>query len=427
MTARTTSRAACLLAALAGLSGSLSAQQPTPGFTLAEARAAALAASPDRAAAQAAREAAAARARQAGALANPRLTWGYEETSLAGQRNSQSVVALEQPLEFTGVRGARQEAARLRAEAAEADLRAVEGHVAFATVRAYAQAQAADERLALAQRAAAAFDRAQRVTGARLAAGDVSGYEARRIRLEAARYAVLRAEAALARRTAYVALAVLVHVPVDSLIRTGLAPLQPLPALAPALSRDSLISLAAGRRPEMLAAVRHAAAALADARATGRERVPVPTATAGWKTERTATGSARLDGFAAGISVPLPLWDRRGGALAAADADARRRSAEADLMRRRVLREAEEAYAALRAVEEEVALLSPALGADAAAALTAAESAYGEGDVSLVEWLDAVRAYHEAESVLATLRAELHVRRAALEQATGILIEDRQP
>jgi cobalt-zinc-cadmium efflux system outer membrane protein len=416
-----------LLAALAWLPRPAISQQPPRRLTLEDARAAARRVSPDLAAARAAVDAASARARQAGALTNPTLSYAYEQTSAGGQRNSQSIAALEQPLELTGVRGARHDAARLRQEAAEADLRAAEGQLGFEVTRAYALAQAADERMALADRAATAFDRAQRVTGARLVEGDVSGYEARRIRLEGARYGVLRAEAALARRTAFVALAALVAAPADSLVLPALAPTDSIPPALPAISRDSILALALRRRPELLAAERHATAALADARAAGRERIPVPIAAAGWKTERTATGG-RLDGFVAGLSLPLPFWDRRGGAVAAADADARRRAADVDIARRRVAREAEEAYAALRAAEEEVARLSPTLGPEAAAALKAAETAYTEGEISLVEWLDAVRAYHETEAIFVTLRAELHVRRAALERATGgTLYEDRQP
>jgi len=424
---RTISLSVGLLSALAWPTRPAISQQAPRGLTLQEARAAARRVSPDLAAAQAALDAASARARQAGALTNPLVSYAYEQTSAGGQRTSQSIAALEQPLELTGVRGARRGAALLRREAAEADLRAAEGLLVFDVTRAYALAEAADERLALAARAATAFERAQRVTVARLAAGDVSGYQARRIGLESARYAALRAEASLARRTAYLSLASLTGFPADSLMLSGLAPPESLPSPLTALSLDSIVALAVRQRPELLAAGRQAAAALADARAAGRERIPVPIAAAGWKTER-AIGGARLDGFVAGISLPLPFWDRRGGAVAAADADARRRAAELDMVRRRVVREAVEAYAAVRAVDEELEQLRSALGAEAAAALRAAESAYLEGEIPLIEWLDAVRAYHEAESIFATLRADSHVRRAALERATGgILFEDRQP
>jgi outer membrane protein TolC len=45
--------------------------------------------------------------------------------------------------------------------------------------------------------------------------------------------------------------------------------------------------------------------------------------------------------------------------------------------------------------------------------------AYREGEISLLEWLDTIRAYHEAESAYADLRSEYITRRAALERATG--------
>ncbi len=410
-----------------GFAAPLEAQQSAPGLTLEAARAAARRVSPDLAAARAAVVAAQARSRQASALANPILSYGYEATSTGGLRNSQSIAALDQALEFTGVRGARHDAARLRAEAAEADLRAAESRLAFEVTRAYAMAQAADERRALAAGAVAAFDRAQRVTAARLAAGDASGYEARRIRLEAARYAALGAEAVLDHRTARIALATLVGLPADSLVLAGPSPAETAPTAPAALTRDSVLTLALKRRPELSGAERLVAAAVADTRAAVRARIPVPVATAGWKTESVASGGARLGGFVAGISLPLPLWDRQAGAVAAADADAGRRSAEADAVRRRIAREAEEAYIALRSAEEQVVLLGPPLG-EAAAALRAAENAYVEGEIPLVEWLDAVRATYEAQSTFATLRAEVRVRRAALERATGHhLFEDREP
>ena len=60
------------------------------------------------------------------------------------------------------------------------------------------------------------------------------------------------------------------------------------------------------------------------------------------------------------------------------------------------------------------------VGHPSAPALSAAQVAYAEGEISLVEWLDAVRAYHEAEATFASLRAESLIRRAALERVVGM-------
>jgi cobalt-zinc-cadmium efflux system outer membrane protein len=160
-------------------------------------------------------------------------------------------------------------------------------------------------------------------------------------------------------------------------------------------------------------------ASAADARVTSRERIPVPVLTAGAKSEEVG-GGADFRGFVAGVSLPFPLWDRRGGAVEAANAETRRRAAEAEVVRRRAVREVKEAVEGLRAVDEQLAVLAPQLGRESQRALGAAQVAYSEGEISLVEWLDAARAYQEAEATFASLRAESLIRRAALERAVGI-------
>ena len=150
------------------------------------------------------------RERQAGARPDPSLSYGREQTSRNGSTNSQDIAALEQPLEIAGQRGARIAAARYAQRAAATRLTVATAELDFAVTRAYATALAAERRVALAAQAAAAFTAARRVSEIRLASGDVSGYAARRVRLESARYAALVAEATLTQRAARRALAALV-------------------------------------------------------------------------------------------------------------------------------------------------------------------------------------------------------------------------
>jgi outer membrane protein TolC len=78
-----------------------------------------------------------------------------------------------------------------------------------------------------------------------------------------------------------------------------------------------------------------------------------------------------------------------------------------------------EAYDGYRALAAQLEILAPELGGETRVAMRAVQVAYSEGDATVVEWLDAVRAYQEAESSFATLRAEAMIRRAALERALG--------
>ena len=171
--------------------------------------------------------------------------------------------------------------------------------------------------------------------------------------------------------------------------------------------------------PDIRAAELVHAAEQAEARLAQREVVPNPTFAIGYKREEFPDVSDSFEGFVAGVSVPLPLWDRRGGAVAAAEAEARGGAAELRQVRRRVALEVERTWGELQAASEQLEAIRPQLGSEAEAALTAARTAYHEGEIALVEWLDTARAYYEAESTYADLLADHFIRRAALERAVG--------
>ena len=118
--------------------------------------------------------------------------------------------------------------------------------------------------------------------------------------------------------------------------------------------------------------------------------------------------------------MPLPLFDRRAYAVAAANATARQASAEVDVIERRVAREIVDAAGALRAADAERALLLPHVGTEARLALRAVRAAFAEGEITLAEWLDAVRAWQETEVALLTLDTDIALARATLARALGL-------
>ncbi|MGK2961526.1 MAG: TolC family protein [Gemmatimonadaceae bacterium] len=405
-----------VMAALCSVEIPAYAQSQTANrLSLEEARTLARAASPDLRAAQAAVDATRGRELQAGAVGNPGLTYSTEQTSSAGQSSSQRIAGLEQRLEIGGQRGSRRDAATARRRAAEAKLRGASAAVDFEVARAYAQVIGADRRARLARQAAAAFTEAGRVSASRLAAGDISGYTDRRLRLEGARYAALEAEAMLSSRAARIALSSLISASADSIQAVAAVLSDSIPVAIPPLSRAVLSATAHRNRADYLTASLEAEALSAESRLASRDRIPSPVLSAGYKTEKSAGNPESLDGFAAGISLPLPLFDRRRGAIQAAEAENRRAVAEMESAKRRVTREVAAAHDAMTAVEQQLAILAPQLGAPAATSLRSAQVAYSEGEIPLLEWLDAVRAYHEAESAYSNLVADLLVRRATLE------------
>ncbi|MBI4886953.1 MAG: TolC family protein [Acidobacteria bacterium] len=407
-------------ALLISLAPSLRAQEREP-LSLAAAHEAARRVHPGLTAAKEAVVAAEARERQAGAFPNPTVAYSREKTSGDGQANGQNIASIGQPIEF-GLRGVRRDVARARREAAEAQLARAESDLRHDVTVAYARVVAADRRARIAARAGAAFTEALRVSEQRLAAGDVAGYAHRRLRLEVAHAATVRAEAVLAAQTARVALSSLVTAADAPTNAAALTLSDTLVARSPAPDADSLVALAVRTRAELRALVLDARAAGAEARLAARERTPVPVLSAGFKNERVkqpGTSNLTLGGFIAGISLPLPVFDRRSGAVDAANAETRRQLALVAEYRRRVTREVLESHHAYRVALEQVALLEPVVGPDAHAALAAADVAYAEGEITLVEWLDVMRSYREAEATLASLQSETLIRRAALERAVG--------
>lgn len=387
-----------------------------PSFALPEARARAVRASPEVAAAREAVSVARGLERQAAAFLNPVLSYGREQTDGEIGTSTQDILAADQAIEWPAVRSARRGAARARRAAAEARLAFVESQVNYDVARAYAVAGAAARRARLADSVAHAFGMALAVSERRLREGDISGFAARRIRLERSRYAALRVEAALAQRTGRAELATLLA---DTTATDHLAAAGELPTVRSSPPTvDSLVALAWVQRGDLQASRLEIDAAIADARRAGHERLAPVTLTAGTKREE-LPGGDRMSGLVAGVALPLPLWDRRGGAVAAADAESRRRVADALALRRRVMREVREAAEAFGAAQEQVALLGDSVQSDATLALRAAQTAYAEGEISLLEWLDTVRAWQETEITIANLRAEVIVRAAALERAVG--------
>ncbi len=249
--------------------------------------------------------------------------------------------------------------------------------------RAYLSALVAESRRDALRRATTAVREVERSGRARFARGDISGYDVRRLALARARYESALAAAELEVNQAHRALASLI-LPPDAVGSVRPADTLAAPPPAAPLPEDG----AWADRPELAAAEAELAAARRSLSAARRERLPDLTLTGGYKTQ-----SDDFDGIFLSGSLPLPIFDRNGGAIEAAAAVVR--SAEARLARERIRLERDVRAAAdrYRSLRDLYGVVSAGLMPEAVEVLRIARAAYGGGELSLLELLDATDAY----------------------------------
>jgi outer membrane protein TolC len=132
-------------------------------------------------------------------------------------------------------------------------------------------------------------------------------------------------------------------------------------------------------------------------------------------------GTKKTSGFMTGqigLAVPLPLFNRNSGARLRTDNAVREADAAARVLRLQVAGEVEAAASQLRRLlrMRDRLLGTPALGNTIA---ESARVAYAEGEMSLLELLDAERAAADARRAAQQYAADLHLARLTLARAIG--------
>ncbi|MCS3632440.1 cobalt-zinc-cadmium efflux system outer membrane protein [Salinibacter ruber] len=348
-------------------------------------------------------------ARQARAYPNPTLQATHEPLWRSSERQSETYLNVSQQIEWSG-RSAQIRAARERAAAARAQAAADSARLALQVTEAYVKAAIAETRLQRLRRVTRVFRQADSSMARRRREGDASGYAARRIRLERARYEQRLAAARLEVRNAREQLALLV-LPggTPSVAAKTLPSKRP-----PAISVQEALQAALQQRPELRRWQSAVEAQKAARRAARREAWPDPSVTAGYKRQSDGFKGAFL-----GVGIPLPLFDRNRGA---AEAEAERLDAartQQSLARREIRNEVRQAHAAYTSARRQSQLLSDELLRGSGDLLRIAQTSYDEGEMSLVELLDAADAYRDARLRSVDLRADLWTRYFLLLRTMG--------
>jgi len=341
---------------------------------------------------------------RAGMWSNPTASYSREQVYGGPAASAENYVELSQAVDISGRRSLRGQAGDRRVEAARE--RGVSTRLGLETeVRSsFYEVVAGEARLAALRDSLRRVERLAEATSQREKAGDASGYDRMRLEREresvAARAAAQDGQLERARARLEGLLGVTAPVRVAGTL---------LPADAPPPTETLVAKI--GARPDLKALGEEAGAGDLEARAAGRWWIPDLTLTAGYK--GVGVAGEQLNGYVAGIAIPLPVFDRNQDE--AARAEGRSRQA-----RGRLTLETDFATADVRGLRIQAARLADAArrfrsdaSATSARLLATAEAAYRGGELGVLKLVDAQRSALDAD--LQAIDLESAARRARID------------
>lgn len=347
---------------------------------------------------------------EAGLWRNPEVSVERDRTGSGTTRSTETTWKIEQPVDVSGRRTLRREAALQRVEATRLDQRERRLAIVNDLRRSYADALHGTQLRSAVDRWSARLQGALELTRRQVEAGEASGYDRRRVerelqgarmRLRAAEADALRAreilEGWLELQGSWRA--------AGSLLPEPLPPLQRYDAALEA--RSDLAALSA-----------RATASDRDLDAAQRAWIPEVTVGAGQK--RIEESGHRDTGVVLSLSVPLPIFDRgrTGAAQARSTAQALRAEREMKLA---------ESRSRMRGTWQQAQALREAADQFQREALPGsrelsniAETAWRGGEATLLELLDAYRTELEAETSALDLALRARIARIEVDFLSGI-------
>ncbi len=344
-----------------------------------------------------------ARGEGVGLYPNPSVDWERQE-SFEPNAQTQDVVRATVPVDLSGRRDAERLLAELDAESSAAETARARLEASAAALALFYRALALERRVSALREAQAGLDGAGRIVASRARAGEASGYEHARLALE-----IELARSRLTESEAERAMAIGV---LGALVGSdaGADALEGDFDVAMPERLDTLLARAEERRPEIASlAVRRALASRARGAA---ELAWIPRAEifGGYNLQ---VGPQVGHGYAIGLRLELPLFDRGQGHATEADAALAALEAQARAARAAVRAEVGAAHARLVAALAERARFSAVSGDALALVLRAVEAGYAGGERTLLELLDARRA--ALEVAMQQLALDVAVRLADVE------------
>ncbi|MBS0170657.1 MAG: TolC family protein [Nitrospira sp.] len=349
----------------------------------------------------------------AGAYPNPSLTGiagrGAIRDPSTGTHVTERTFTVEQPLEWTGKRQARQEAADAGVAGANAALEETRLTLLADVQIAFYQLLFGQRDVELAAQNVTNVEEVSRTVQARVAAGEATSFDSLKagVEVQKAKKEVARANSALLVAKARLNTLTAGTLGKDFSVRGDFhKPKQEW-------NTDSLAGQALEQHPAVRRLSKLAEQADHTLRFEREARVPNVSVIGSYHRE------AGDESLTAGLAVPLPLWYRRQGEIQSAlgakhRADAERVRAQQEL-EQAITQHAQE----VRTAQEQLSVFETGLLKQAEQTLALARTSFRHGAASLLDVLDAQRVYRQTQLEYAQVRADLSIAMARLERALG--------
>lgn len=352
-----------------------------------------------------------AQALQAGLYPNPTLSAEAEDLPtgepLGGFLGAEQSVRLGIPLELWGRPWKQRDVAEAERDLAGWDYEAARLDVTTQATKAFIGVLAAQERVRLTEELVRLSEEVYQTVSRQVEAGEVSPVEQTRTRVPLSEARIQRSRARQSLESARTTLAGTWGRPEAPPFEAVTGPFGPVRALPPL----STVRPLAARNPQVARQAANIQQAEAQLSLEKVSRYPVPEVTAGWQ----RFGGPGTEAFAAGIALPLPLFDRNQGATQRARYRLQRTIQEQRDARVRVDTALTRSYRQLAAAYSEVQTIRKETLPAARSAFTAIRQGYREGKFGYLEVLDAQRTLFDVQRQEVRALSTYYQRRADVE------------
>jgi cobalt-zinc-cadmium efflux system outer membrane protein len=346
---------------------------------------------------------------------NPDLTVspGFKQFRDSSDTQFHADFGLEQPFEWPGKRALRRAIAEKDVELRGLALAGFRSQLAIQVRHAYLALQTAQQVAALREQQLAMAKAFADAARKKVEAGFAPDFEAIKAEVEIVAAQKSLREARAQCDVAAVRLNTLMGAKPDQ----TLAVTEVFPESANFPSQAKLLAVALAENPTLKLKLTEAARAGLELRSTRKSRLP--DFRAGPNVEYTR--DEQIYGF--GITLPLPLWNRKQGEITRAHAELEKVRAGVDQLQREIAADVTTASQDLAAANDSLAYYTPDLRRQLKTALDTAEQSYAEGRTSLLLYLEAQRTYFDTQADYFATLQKLHDAESALAAAVGLPLD----